>query len=387
MRRLCALLLLLGTMIFAQPTQPANAAVDVGISIGINLPAFPELVVVPGYPVYYAPSVHANYFFYDGYYWVFNIADGQWYASTWYNGPWVWVEPFYVPQPILVIPYRYYRARPIYWAGWTAEVPPHWGAHFGRDWEHRRAGWDRWDRSRAAAAAPPPTYQRNYPRDRYPAPTQQITIHNERYTYQVRDTQVRQQREVIVRQQSAGGAKANLKAERVEQPAQERKRQDAEQPARAPRRDSVQPPAAPREEAPAVERSRPERGRKAEPQRTEPETTAPREQATPKHAPRRDRPDAMQPPTAPRGERQDTIQPPAAPRQEPPAVDRSQPERGRKGEPQRVEPQTPAPREQASPRPAPREERPPAREERQEERQRDRGPERRSDDDQGRGRK
>jgi len=28
----------------------------------------PELVVMRGYPVYYAPNVAANYFFYDGLY-------------------------------------------------------------------------------------------------------------------------------------------------------------------------------------------------------------------------------------------------------------------------------------------------------------------------------
>jgi len=57
------------------------------VSIEINLPAFPELVIVPGYPVYYAPSVRANYFFDDGLYWVFNVEDGYWYSSSWYNGP------------------------------------------------------------------------------------------------------------------------------------------------------------------------------------------------------------------------------------------------------------------------------------------------------------
>ena len=49
----------------------AGAQVSIGIgfpnvSIGINLPLFPELVPVPGYPVYYAPRLAANYFFYDG---------------------------------------------------------------------------------------------------------------------------------------------------------------------------------------------------------------------------------------------------------------------------------------------------------------------------------
>src|SRR5690348_5230862 len=63
---------------------PADAAVNV--SIGINVPAYPSLVRVPNYPVYYAPSLQANYFFYDGLYWVYG-ADGIWYESPWYNGP------------------------------------------------------------------------------------------------------------------------------------------------------------------------------------------------------------------------------------------------------------------------------------------------------------
>lgn len=33
-------------------------------------PAYPDLVQVPGYPVYYAPRVNENLFFYDGQYWV-----------------------------------------------------------------------------------------------------------------------------------------------------------------------------------------------------------------------------------------------------------------------------------------------------------------------------
>ena len=99
MRRICASLLLL---VIVGCARPATAQVSIGVSIGINLPVFPELVVVPGYPVYYAPTVTANYFFYDGLYWVFNVEDGQWYSSSWYNGPWVFVEAAFVPQPVLV---------------------------------------------------------------------------------------------------------------------------------------------------------------------------------------------------------------------------------------------------------------------------------------------
>jgi hypothetical protein len=192
-----------------------TAEAQVSVSIGINLPVFPRLVVVPGYPVYYAPSVRANYFFYDGLYWVFNVDDGYWYSSSWYNGPWVFVEPVYVPQFLLVVPYRYYRVRPRYWSGWENDRPPHWGDHWGAGWEASRRGWDRWDRSRTYVPAPLPLYQKKYERNRYPAPSQQVIIHKEQYHYQPQDDHVRQQRTTILDRQSQGGAKARGKAERV----------------------------------------------------------------------------------------------------------------------------------------------------------------------------
>jgi hypothetical protein len=190
-------------------------AAEAQVSIGINLSTFPRLVVVPGYPVYYAPNVRANYFFHDGLYWVFNVEDGYWYSSSWYNGPWVYVEPVYVPQALLVVPYRYYQVRPAYWRGWSYDQPPRWGQQWGSGWESSRRGWDNWDRRKKYAAAPVPLYQKKYERDRYPAPTQQETIHNEQYHYQPKDDHVRQQQPTIIRQQSEGGARAPGKAERV----------------------------------------------------------------------------------------------------------------------------------------------------------------------------
>jgi hypothetical protein len=79
---------------------PAAAQVSIGIglpgvSIGINLPVYPQLVAVAGYPVYYAPQVNSNYFFYDGMYWVYE--GDNWYASSWYNGPWGLVAAEMVP--------------------------------------------------------------------------------------------------------------------------------------------------------------------------------------------------------------------------------------------------------------------------------------------------
>ena len=156
-------------LVLAAPASQAQVSIRLStpnLSIGINLPAYPHLVLIPGYPVYYAPGLQVNYFFYDGYYWVFQ--DGNWYASAWYNGPWAYVEPLYVPVFILRIPVRYYPHPPAFFRGWRQDAPPHWAEHWGHSWEQRRSGWDRWDRRAAPPPAPLPEYQRNYPRDRYP---------------------------------------------------------------------------------------------------------------------------------------------------------------------------------------------------------------------------
>ena len=53
------------------PTAQAQVSLDLGVpgvSIGINVPTFPKLVAVPGYPVYYDPHADSNFFFYDGLY-------------------------------------------------------------------------------------------------------------------------------------------------------------------------------------------------------------------------------------------------------------------------------------------------------------------------------
>lgn len=180
------------------PLAPASAQVSIGISlpsvsIGIHLPLYPELVPVPGYPVYYAPRLNSNYFFYDGMYWVFQ--SDNWYVSSWYNGPWGMVEPEYVPVYVLRIPVRYYRRAPDYFRGWHRDAPPRWDEHWGNDWSQRRSGWDRWNRNAVPARPPLPLYQRNYSGDRYPRVEQQRTLENRHYRYQVRDPLVRELRE------------------------------------------------------------------------------------------------------------------------------------------------------------------------------------------------
>ena len=163
---------------------------DPHVSIGVNFASYPQFVRVPGYPVYYAPQVNSNVFFYDGLYWVYQ--QDRWYASTWYNGPWGEVMPEAVPVYVLRVPVRYYRAPPTYFSSWASDAPPRWDQHWGSSWAQQRVGWDRWDRSSVPAAAPLPVYQRQYTGTRYPAVEQQVVIQSQQYRYQPRETVVRQ---------------------------------------------------------------------------------------------------------------------------------------------------------------------------------------------------
>src|SRR5262244_3656281 len=108
--------LVLAALFIATIAVPAHAQVRVGIDIGIQLPGPPALVVIPESPVYYAPRAPANVFFYAHQYWGF--ARGGWYVGPSWNGPWVAVEPAYVPIPILHVPVCYYSAPPPSWNGW-----------------------------------------------------------------------------------------------------------------------------------------------------------------------------------------------------------------------------------------------------------------------------
>ncbi len=185
-----AAILLLG-MLFG-PGLPATAQVSVGVgvglpgvSIGINVPYFPSLVPVPGYPVYYDPRLNLNLFFYDGAYWVFT--GDNWYASSWYDGPWDLIGPQFVPDFLLRVPVRYYRRPPPWFMGWSGAAAPRWGEHWGRDWGERRPGWDHWNRAAVPPRAPLPTYQRRYSQRNYPNIDQQRALRDRRYRYDPRE--------------------------------------------------------------------------------------------------------------------------------------------------------------------------------------------------------
>jgi hypothetical protein len=179
---------LIGLMMMACTASAALA--DVHVSIGFSLPAYPRLVPVPGYPVYYAPSVNSNYFFYDGLYWVLN--GDNWYQSSWYNGPWVAVNPLYVPAYVLRVPVRYYRHPPAYFRGWRADAAPRWNERWGRDWEQHHAGWNNPHRGPVPVRAPLPSYQKQYAGNRYPHAEQQQPLRSQNYRYQPKDAMVQQ---------------------------------------------------------------------------------------------------------------------------------------------------------------------------------------------------
>jgi hypothetical protein len=188
MKKLGVVLIML-CVLFSAPSR----ADELRLSIGVNLSEYPELVIVPGYPVYYAPQLRMNYFFYDGKYWVYQ--DDNWFESSWYDGPWWQVNPEDVPDFILRVPLQYYPVPPAFFIGWIAWEPPHWGEHWGRDWERHRRGWDRWDHRIHYKPAPLPLYQKEYSGDKYPRqPGLQHELHQRNYRYRPLDPFVQQQR-------------------------------------------------------------------------------------------------------------------------------------------------------------------------------------------------
>ena len=179
----------LAIVLFAASIFPAAA--QNYYDIDVDLPAYPQMQPVPDSPVYYAPGVDSNYFFYDGLYWDFY--NDAWYSSAWYNGPWGLVDPIYIPTYLLWVPIRYYRRPPAYFRGWQPGRPPRWGEHWGGDWQRRHNAVFGGGRSGLPLArAPLPQYQRQFTRDNYPRVPQQYSLHSQNYGYQPRESVVQQ---------------------------------------------------------------------------------------------------------------------------------------------------------------------------------------------------
>lgn len=182
--------------ILLELTAPVSAQVSFGFgfqtdNVSISLSTYPNLVRVPGYPVYYATGLNSNYFFYDGLYWIFE--SDRWYSSAWYNGPWTEVDPEFIPLYLLRVPVRYYRRPPSFFMGWQANSPPRWDDHWGNQWSQQRHGWDQWNHRAMPAPAPLPSYQRKYSGERYPPPDRQQALQRQNYRHEARDPMARDQ--------------------------------------------------------------------------------------------------------------------------------------------------------------------------------------------------
>jgi hypothetical protein len=98
---------------------PGTAQITIGIDIGtpplpapprIVIPALPQLVVIPGTAVSYAPAMPYDYFLYGGKHYLFR--EGAWFSAPAHRGPWTAVAVERVPQPILRVPVTYYKVPP-----------------------------------------------------------------------------------------------------------------------------------------------------------------------------------------------------------------------------------------------------------------------------------
>jgi hypothetical protein len=115
----------------AAPTPAGSLSIGVradSLSLGVNIGASPRLVAVPGTPVYHAPSLPHDYFFYGKKYYLFH--DGMWLSAAYYNGPWTVIALERVPRPVLAVPVEYYKRPP---GHWKKHGPPPWALAKGHD--------------------------------------------------------------------------------------------------------------------------------------------------------------------------------------------------------------------------------------------------------------
>ena len=70
----------------------------------------PRLVLVPGSPVYYAPALPVDVFFYRGLY--YRLYRDTWFSAPGYGGPWRYVAYPSVPRPIIAVPPPYHKIPP-----------------------------------------------------------------------------------------------------------------------------------------------------------------------------------------------------------------------------------------------------------------------------------
>src|SRR5256885_5816989 len=105
-----SIVIALAAGLLAAPARGAD--VHIGINIGVPPPpppvvveAPPPLVVVPQTPVYYAPALPYNYFYYGGLY--YTPHDDRWVYAASFNRPWAFVTLERLPRPVLALPGRF----------------------------------------------------------------------------------------------------------------------------------------------------------------------------------------------------------------------------------------------------------------------------------------
>jgi hypothetical protein len=123
---------MLWAVVVLAPTAGRAGDVNVDVNIGSPPPVVvaqpPWLQPVPQTPVYYAPSVPYNIFYYDGRYYSYHDDDWYWTASV--RGPWMAVAVGRVPRPVLAVPVAYYRVPPGHLKKYHRRPgPPPWAGH------------------------------------------------------------------------------------------------------------------------------------------------------------------------------------------------------------------------------------------------------------------
>jgi len=114
----------LALLLFAASAFPALA--QDYYDIDVNLPEYPDMQPIPDSPVYYAPAVPVDLFFYGGRY--YRVHRDAWFSAPRYDGPWHHVAYARVPRPVIAVPARYYKVPPGHWRRGEAGR----GAHHGR---------------------------------------------------------------------------------------------------------------------------------------------------------------------------------------------------------------------------------------------------------------
>ena len=103
------------------------------VNLGIFVGDPPAMVSIPGTPVYHAPSVPHNYFYYRWQYYLFH--QGAWFVAANCNGPWTVIALDHVPKPILAVPVTYYKVPQGHWK--KSVGPPPWAAAKGHAKNHK----------------------------------------------------------------------------------------------------------------------------------------------------------------------------------------------------------------------------------------------------------